>query len=317
MSGYDGGKQFWRDAFALQESISWRVARRTLIFGLFAVLVYELNRRLYMHLEIYLGIAVAPYEVAGAALGLLLVLRTNAGYDRWWEARKLWGGIVNETRNLVIAASAYGPHDSEWRSRVARWTAAFPHACRHSLRGEREIPKIAALLGKGQAAEVAAATHMPGFVALRIAEALRDGCDRLAMDRFAFLQADQARFQLVDHVGGCERILKTPLPRVYDINIRRFLLLFLVMLPFALLDRVEALEPLITVVVAFPLLSLDEIGAELQNPFDRRNVGHLPLDEICDALEVQLLALSDTRLSWAGAALEAGENRPWPEGNDQ
>ena len=67
-----------------------------------------------------LGIEVTPFEVAGGALSLLLVLRTNAGYDRWWEGRRLWGGIVNQSRNLAIAALSYGPDDPAWRDRFVR-----------------------------------------------------------------------------------------------------------------------------------------------------------------------------------------------------
>jgi ion channel-forming bestrophin family protein len=284
-------RTFWHDALAIRGSVTLRVLPRVLAFGLYALFLYELDKRL---VDISIGVEVAPYEVAGAALGLLLVLRTNAGYERWWEARKLWGAIVNQSRNLAIAALAYGPADPSWRDRVVRWTIAFAHASRHSLRGERTIPKIAALLGAETAAEIAASEHMPDFVSLRLAEILHEGYDHLAMDRFAFLQAEQARFLLMDDVGGCERILKTPLPQAYAISIRRFILLFFATLPFALLDRVEALAPIVTVLVAYPILSLDDIGTELQNPFSTRNVGHLALDQVCETIEGNLLALLGT-----------------------
>ena len=93
-------------------------------------------------------------------------------------------------------------------------------------------------------------------------------------------------------IGGCERIRKTPLPRAYAINIRRFIFLFLATLPFALLNRVgNWLTAPVTVLVAYPILALDQIGVELQNPFDTRNLGHLPLDAICETIERNLLAL--------------------------
>ena len=91
--------------------------------------------------------AIAPFEFAGAALGLLLILRTNAGYDRSWETRKLRGGIVNQSRNLVIGAMAYGPNDSEWREKIVRWAKVFPHVAHLNLWDELLSSEIANLVG--------------------------------------------------------------------------------------------------------------------------------------------------------------------------
>jgi putative membrane protein len=221
-------------------------------------------------------------------------LRTNAGYDRWWEARKLWGGMVNASRNLLITAVAHGPDDPAWRESLARRTAAFAHSCRRSLRFERDIPEVERLLGPEDAARLAAAWHMPTEAARQIDLLLREAFSRPGTDPFAFQEALRRRAELIDHYGGCERILKSPLPRVYSVNIRRFIVLFLVTLPWALLDRVVWLTPFITCLVAFPLLSLDEIGTQLQNPFWVNHLGHLPLDGFCATIERDLLALADT-----------------------
>lgn len=284
---------FWRDAFAIQGSITPHVLSYVFTFGLIATGVCLLEWKIEQAFQIEIGLEVAPYEIAGAALGLLLILRTNAGYDRWWEARKLWGGIVNQSRNLVISALAYGPGNPEWRDRIVRWAAAFPHVSRSSLRGEPPSPEVAALVGQEEASQLASADHAPSYVALKLAGLLRDACENYQMDRFAFLQVDKERAALIDHVGGCERILKTPLPLVYSIKIRRFIGLFLLMLPFALLHRITAvwLVPLITMLVAYPLISLDQIGIELQNPFAKANLSHLPLGEISAAIEGNLTAL--------------------------
>jgi putative membrane protein len=217
-----------------------------------------------------LEVGLAPYEVPGAALGLLLVLRTNAGYERWWESRKLWGGIVNQCRHLGVVVLCYGPDDSAWRERAVRLIAAFAHTARRSLRDERELPEIEALLGTEEAVQIAAARHMPGYVALLIADDLRVACDQLGMDRFAFLEADRDLTSLLEQIGGCERIRKTPLPRAYGVLIRQFIILFLATLPFALLKKVGSLTPIVTVLVAYPILALDEIGNLLQAPFSAR-----------------------------------------------
>jgi putative membrane protein len=285
---------FWREAFTIEGSITPRVINYVISFGVIAAAVVGASWIVERKFEVRLGLPVAPFEIAGAALGLLLILRTNAGYDRWWEGRKLWGGIVNQARNIVISALAYGPADQAWREKLVRWTAVFPHIARCSLRGEPPSPEVVALVGQDNADQIASANHMPSFVALKLGGLLRDACEHGKMDRFAFMQLDKERAMLIDHIGACERIKKTPLPLVYAIKIRRFIALVLLTLPFALLHRIEESEwliPFITMLVAYALVSLDQIGIELQNPFSKQFLSHLPLGEISANIEENLTAL--------------------------
>jgi ion channel-forming bestrophin family protein len=293
---------FWREAFTWHGSITPLVIPYVFAFGLIATaiwLVAWFEERIY---SVEIGLEIAPFEIAGAALGLILILRTNAGYDRWWEARKLWGGIVNQSRNLVISALSYGPVDSAWREKFVKWAAAFPHVARCSLRGEQPSEEVVALVGSEDAAQIAASVHMPSFVAQTLADLLREACDVHDMDRMAFIQVDRERATLIDHIGACERILKTPLPQVYAIKIRRFITLFLLTLPFALLHRLTAdwLVPLITMLVAYPLISLDQIGVELQNPFSKARISHLPLGDISDNIERNLIGLLKAKQNSSG-----------------
>ncbi len=169
------------------------------------------------------------------------------------------------------------------------------------------------LVGTVKAQRIASVEHMPTAVALAIGQLLREGADK-GMDRFAFVRAEEERAKLIDHIGGCERILKTPLPEAYSIEIRQFIFVFLVALPFGILLKVDWLTPVVTMLVAFPILALDEIGVELQNPFSRHRLNHLPLDEICENLERNLMALVG---DLHGGEPEEGEESParepaWP-----
>lgn len=287
---------FWREAFALQGSVTPRVLPLVLVFGLIAGLTCLISWVIEKPLQVKLALAVAPFEFAGAALAVLLVLRTNSGYERWWEARKLWGGIVNQSRNLVVSALAYGSSRREWRDSLVRWVSAFPHVARRSLRGETPNGEVSRLVGSRACQQIINSPHMPSFVALQLAKLLQDASDRGELDRFAFMQLDRERASLIDHIGACERILKTPLPLVYSIKLRRFIVLFLLTLPLALMHRLNGdlgnwLVPLITMLVAYPLLSLDQIGIELQNPFSPTNLSHLPLDDICATIERNLMGM--------------------------
>ncbi len=284
---------FWREAFALHGSITPRVLPSVISFGVVAAGIWILDEIVESIFDVKIGLDVTPYEFAGVALGLLLVVRTNAGYNRWWEARILWGGIVNQSRNLVISALNYGPDDPEWQDKIVRWAAVYPHIARCSLRGEPPSSEVAALVGQAATNQIAAHNHMPGYVAYQISALLQQACQEYGMDRFAFMQIDKEKATLINHIGGCERILKTPLPLVYAIKVRRFIMAFLLTLPLALLHQTENewLIPVITMFVAYPLVSLDQIGIELQNPFANSNLSHLPLDDISKTIESNLMGL--------------------------
>ena len=283
-------RSFWSEAFSWQGAATGRILPTTIAFGAFAALIYVLYLTYYPNLTIEVG----PHEVAGVLLSLLLVVRTNAGYDRWWEARKLWGGIVNQARNLALLGLAHGPHDERWRKSFIRWIAAFSWTAKAHLRGESSSPALVPLLGENEAKRVQTAEHTPACIALRLDELLRQACEReQGMDRFAFLQAERERTALLDHLGGCERIRSTPLASAYSVTIRRFILIYLVTLPFALLHKFEAewLAPLVTILIAYSVLMLDRLGLELQQPFATHSLNHLPLDDICRNIENNLLAL--------------------------
>jgi len=280
-------KSFWGEAFTWRGAATPRVLPPVAVFGVIAAIVYGASR-----IGPYIGIPVGAHEIAGAILGLILVVRTNAGYDRWWEGRQLWGGIVNQSRNLAMIVLVYGPNDSEWRREIIRWTIAFAHVARRSLRGERQMPEVVTLLGREQAARVAGAVNMPNAVARRIGGLLREARARDGLDDSGFQGAEHQRLTLIESVGDCERILNTPLPRVYSIEIRRSIAFFLVTLTFALISKdLGWVTVLMTVLVAYAILSIDLIGSALQNPFAIHNLGALPLDDICRTIEIDLLGL--------------------------
>jgi ion channel-forming bestrophin family protein len=284
---WNEAKSFWGEAFAWQGAATPRVLPPVAVFGAIATVVFLASRY-----GTYLGFPAGPHEVAGALLGLILVARTNGGYERWWEGRRLWGGIVNQARNLALIALTYGPDDPRWRGELIRWTIAFAHVSRRTLRDERALPEVAALVGPTQAARVAAAVHMPSAVARRIGGLLRDAHEDGQLGPLAFSGAEHQRTTLMDHLGECERIRATPLPRAFSIEIRRSIVLFLLTLTFALLSKeLGWVTLLLLVLVAYAILSLDLIGSALQNPFAIDNLGALPLDDICRALEGELLGL--------------------------
>ena len=280
MSRIRHGAEFWSEAWNrdLRDSVTLRVFGRVLGFGAWAALITVID----LLARPSMGIEVGPHEVAGAALGLLLVLRTNAAYERWWEARKLWGSIVNQSRNLVIGALAYGPNDRAWRESIVNWTCALVCVMRDSLRDDFTTPELEDLLGPQEAARLTAAEHRSTLAAYEIGRLLRHARDSGSLEGFAFLAIEQQRAILIDDIGACERIKKTPLAKVYSIKIRQFIVLYLATFPFAMIHtlRLEWLVPIVTMLIAYPILAIDQIGYEIQNPFRPRHLGALQLADI-------------------------------------
>jgi putative membrane protein len=292
-SNKDESPGFLRGALMWRGSVTPRIFPSLLLMTCYCLLIVALDQywRPLPHL------AVTPFEYTGVVLGLVLVFRTNAGHERWWEARKLWGGIVNQSRNIVIEALSYGKvlncgtQESLWRKEMVKWTVVFSFATRESLRNGKNFDDLTDLLSEHELDALKSAIHMPSFVAKKIAELLRQARLSHHIDGFVFMEMEGQRILLIDYIGACERILKTPMPLVYAIKVRRFILIFLLLLPFSLIENLGFSAVFIFFLVAYPLLSLDRIGIELQNPFDTKNLSHLPLHTICDTIKLHCLAL--------------------------
>ncbi|MEZ4750452.1 MAG: bestrophin family ion channel [Bdellovibrionota bacterium] len=280
-------KSFFRTALAWRGSATPQILPRVaaaMIYG--AAVTYAVS--LVPHYEM----PITPFEYFGAVIGLLLVLRANAGVDRWWEARKIWGSIVNQSRNLAIAGYEYSKNKGATTREFVRWVAVWPYVMKASLRRSTTCPEATRLLGETEGRLIEKAQHMPTYVGSRIARLLVQ-MRAEGLDDFAFHRAERERSIMIDNIGACERIRNTPIPYVLAIKVRRFIFIFLLLLPFALVERLDWLTPIVTALVSYPLFSLDEIGAELQNPFSPRNLSHLPLSSICETIEGNVLALME------------------------
>ena len=285
-SNKDESPGFLRGALMWRGSVTPRILPTLLLMSCYPSLLVVLDYwQPLPHLD------VTPFQYTGVVLGLVLVFRSNTGHERWWEARKLWGGINNQSRNIVIGALNYGFQEGFWREEIVKWTITFSFAVKESLRNGHNFDNLSDLLNGQELEELSSAVHKPLFVAGKIAALLEHARFRQQIDGFTFQVLEGQRILLIDYLGGCERILKTPMPLVYAIKTRRFILLFLLLLPFSLIAKAGFSSIFIFFLVAYPLLSLDRIGIELQNPFDTKNLSHLPLHTICDTIKLQCQAL--------------------------
>jgi putative membrane protein len=258
------------------------------VIGFMRWLDWQSNGKIDRDLEI-LAIPLSAHTLVGLALSLLLVVRTNSSYDRYWEGRKLWGGIVNETRNLARLASVHLAADVPLRNSVVRWTIAFAYASQHRLRQKPGLAEMAERLGE-EAQAAAAAEHPPLEVARRITQLLRDACERGLLSDYVMVEIDRNVQLLVDYLGGCERIHRTPLPFAYMVHLRRAIILYTFTLPFALYNGFGWTAIAVTFFVAYLFFGIEEIGVTIEDPFEGDD-NDLPLEEICGTIDRNLSAL--------------------------
>jgi putative membrane protein len=280
---------FFKNAIALEGSVTPKVIGKVLLVMLYALVISLVHLR-FPNFIIPMG----PLEYGGLGMGLILVFRVNAGYDRWWEGRKIWGNVVNHCRNLSMILMHYTLHDEHflWQIKICRYIIAFPWLMKNHLRNETHIEEVKNILDNETYRALSESSNPILSLSNLIAKELNDARLHHGLDDFAFLRAEETRCLLVDALGGCERILKTPMPYAMAIKSHRFIAFFLLTLPLALITVSNIfITPIISGLVGYALLSLDRIAVELQNPFSEANLSHLPLSKICTTITQDIYAM--------------------------
>ena len=231
-----------------------------------------------------------PFTVMMPALSLLLVFRTNTGYSRWNEARTLWGGLINNCRNVVRQANTFFPDDPKHHAlkrRLSTETGVFAKALRNFLRGPSDDETLrnelyelvaAGLMPRAQADATMEAKNRPMFALSAMSATLR----KADIDPIPKSRIDTSISVLVDLTGANERIFKSPIPLVYTRLTSRFLTFFLTLLPLALWGQLgESWNHWATIpaefVISFFLFGIEEVGIQIEEPFSI-----LPLEAFCD-----------------------------------
>ncbi len=289
---YFENPNFWTSAFSWHKSIFPKILGRVLLFVVFSCFVTFFFQLTDLSVELDVG----PFEISGTALGLLLVFRVNSGYERWWEGRKLWGSIIGHLRNLAISAIEYGPQNSQWKRDFFAWSIALAYAGKKMLRPNFDLSELSQFLSAREIESLKGFRHSVGIVGQRLAALLRDANQNHGMNGFMFMQLDKERLFLLEQMAACERILRSPPPPILEIKIRSFLVLFLLMVPFSLVDELGWFSPLAMFMITYPLLALDQIGIELQNPFSKNALDHLPLNEFTQNIHKELLLIIQDNL---------------------
>jgi putative membrane protein len=264
-------KRWIRVILSYRGTVLPRIVSRLVLLASFTLAIDLYHRHVYQ----FQGLDPLGHTLIGAALGLLIVLRTNSAYDRYWEGRKLWGGVVNAARNLVRSAASHLGEAEE----LARRVTAFTLALRLHLGGRKDLSALAGLVPPSVLARAAASPNTPvvlaGFISSWVTEKQKAGLIDAPLARYL----DARVGELVECQGHCERIMRTPIPFVYAAQIKQLLMIYLITLPFVLVPKMDWAAPLAVIFIMFGLLGVEVAGVEIEAPFgDDPNC--LPLDEL-------------------------------------
>jgi putative membrane protein len=236
----------------------------------------------------FLRLPTLPLAVVGAALGIFVSFRTNQAYDRWWEGRKLWGRMINESRHWASQVTKY-IEDEKDQQRFVQRHAAYVHALRALLRkqdpfeDEEFMPRIEAAGDDLDALRKETnLTHALLDLQLEEIVALNDA-DKL--DSFRLQSMDETLRQLINIQGGCERIKKTPMPPLYGLLANRLVEFYAILFPLAVVEIMGWWTVPLTLLVCTAFSLIAEAGRVLEDPFTMFFNG-LPLSAISRMIEV-------------------------------
>jgi putative membrane protein len=286
---YTGEKLHWLQVtLRLERSLIPVIFPWVLFCGVYGFLVSILY---------YFGLPVAFSEKSGVLTNavlsfnigftLLLVFRTNTAHARFWEGRQLWGALVNTVRNVTqgiyIVVKEKLPQDRVEKEAILRLVVAFTISMKLHLRAEPLDAQLASLMSEIQYFKLKETNHPTLQIAFWIRDYLQYQHDRNCLNIYQLTNLHNSLDDMIDNLGGCERILKTPLPLIYTIKLRELLIIFCLILPLEIVRNLTWWTGIIMAFVSFTLLSIEQIGAEIEEPFGH-DPNDLPLDGICNTM---------------------------------
>ncbi len=277
-------------------SVTISVRRENLVFFALSLLVTLFYRRLNVT---GLSLAVTPFTILGAAITIFLGFRTNTAYDRWWEARNLWGGLVNQSRTLIRQAITFhgaslpenadgdNPAASPFVHRMAHLQMAFVNATRTHLRQQDVLPQIERYLSPEDKESVKEIQNVPLALLRLMGLELRRAHRTNLLDTIPLSAMDSTLSELTDLLGGCERIKNTPLPRQYDTVPQFAIYIYSLFLPLGLVSSIGWWTPIISSLITFLFIAIDSIGSNIEDPFENK-IHDVPMSTLCRTIEINL-----------------------------
>jgi len=253
--------------------------------------------------ELKITLTTIPFTLIGLPISIFLGFRNNAAYDRFWEARKLWGELLLRSRNLSRqcqslidypnpAFASNGLNDI--RVRMVFRTIAYCHALRDLLRNQETKVEMQQWLHPDEFKRFENTRNKPDLLMLNMGQDLRQTLKEKRIDGCLAANLDATLSAITAAGAACERIRNTPIPFSYTLLLHRTAYIYCFLLPFGLVDSIGFMTPFVVAIVAYTFFGLDALGDEIEEPFGLES-NDLPLDAICRTIEIELReSLQDT-----------------------
>ncbi len=241
--------------------IKWDLA----IVAVFAFMIDLISRKSDFTIPSSLG------AFMGTSIALLLSFKLSQSYDRWWEARKVWGCIVNDSRSLVLQLQAFVKQtDNPVVEQMARRQIGWCYALGESLRHLDPLKDLKRFVSEDELERIAQHKNVPLGTINEHKKDLRTLFNDEVINEFQQLQIDSTLVRLVESMGKCERIKNTYFPKTYRITLHLFIYTFLVLLSFSFGSFHQAIDVLLLVAISIPFFLLEKIAYHIQDPFENR-----------------------------------------------
>ncbi len=231
----------------------------------------------------------AVHSILGVVLGFFLVFRTNGAYDRWWEGRKIWGQLVNNSRNLALKLTAMVPLDHPKFDILREAICNYPKALKEHLRDgvpPRHKDKIEEKL-EIKIRDLKEMNHVPNAIAKKLIKTVNELKKEGIIDGEQYRVVNSEIQALTDITGMCERIKNTPIPYSYIMFMKKFIFTYMLTLPFAFVTHFAYWTVGIVVLLMYILLSIELLAEEIEDPFGR-DVNDLPTDKLAIKIDTDV-----------------------------
>jgi ion channel-forming bestrophin family protein len=288
-----------------------KIKTEMLVVSAYAILVAVLYQNFHFT---RISIPIAVLSIVGTVLSLLLAFRSNQAYDRWWEARTLWGAIVNDSRTLARQVLSFtnnlytGADDEYFREQFVKRQIAWSYSLGHSLRKMPPLLGTERFLTREEIEFAKRYANKPVSLLELHAADLRMALQKGWINEYQQVEMDRTLTRLCDAMGGCERIKNTVFPATYSLYIHFSMILFISLLPFGLIEYFGLMEVPLVLAIASSLLLIEKMAIHLQDPFENKPTD-TPLTSIARTIERDLRQMLKEN--------QAAEDPKQPEGSDK
>ena len=261
-------------------------SRAILFFILWGGIIYILYH--YLSME-FIAVPISAVSILGGALAFFLAFRNNSAYDRWWEARKIWGGIVNVSRTFAGYVSNFIQNeDQDLIQPIVKRHLAWINALRIQLREQDLWQEVYCYLKEQDVEQLQVAKNKATQIIQKQIKVITDIKKRGNIDPFEHQMLMGCLKEMYDLQGKAERIKKTVFPYYYEYFTRLFLWIFILFLPLALVPLMGWHSAPLSVLTSFVFYILERTGAATETPLDWNSSG-TPMSTLCRVIEVDVL----------------------------